>query len=74
MGYFMPGGGGPGVMSGMWNSIKGGAASAVNKLGQTWDVFKGKIGNFANVKLPGGAPWLDSVKSIPGKLVDVANT
>ena len=74
MGYFMPGGGGPGVMSGMWNSTKGGVASAVNKLGQTWDVFKGKIGNFANVKLPGGAPWLDSVKSIPGKLVDVANT
>ena len=74
MGYFMPGGGASGKMSAAWNTVKGFAGSAVNKVGDTWDQFKGKLSGLASTKLPGGDPWLSSVAGVPKKLVEAAKS
>ena len=74
MGYFMPGGGASGKMSAAWNTVKGFAGSAVNKVGDTWDQFKGKLSGLAPTKLPGGEPWLSSVAGVPKKLVEAAKS
>ena len=74
MGYFMPGGGGAGKMSEAWNTVKGFSGSAVNKVGDTWDQFKGKLSDLASIKLPGGEPWLSSVAGVPKKLVEAAKS
>ena len=73
-GYFMPGGGASGKMSAAWNTVKGFAGSAVNKVGDTWDQFKGKLSGLASTKLPGGEPWLSSVAGVPKKLVEAAKS
>ena len=73
-GYFMPGGGASGKMSAAWNTVKGFAGSAVNKVGDTWDQFKGKLSGLASTKLPGGEPWLSSVAGVPKKLVEATKS